>query len=1098
MGSWTRRAAFIGVLALLLASILASAPGVWAQSTNYTFNGSVTCRCTVPAGVTVDLISAATHAVYTTTTTATGSFSFTTSTNAAGLGPGSWAAYVPTQTGITGSPCSPSFPCAALPSVTVPPYATYTTGQLTSGASLASVSISAPAFKATLKGTVTPAVAGAYVQVLDPTYDNFVLITRSTNSTGQYTMPVPGGTWVLETVLNGTTNSYNFTQITPATTGTDTVNPIIQSYIVSGAVFNATSGNPVPTGGNATLVDLSNNYVYNQPTAPGFYDAGTYGAGFGNGANTFEAFVSAVGYATDAFTVTASGGAQTVSRDVSLAPVKPSGAYGTTISFASGFQAITTSTSANLGNYSTFPDLTNASVGQLWTQLGLDFSHTTTFSSSNLGLVQNWLRAAGPFFPAPQAALTVDGIGYAATSTAPTMTFASTCSGTCGPTTSASLNYSWTAPYNTSSYVTPAQGGYTISFDFRHPTHSASFNYTVVLPTGYVLETGGTPPANSTIVGAGPGGTYTSFTLESLPSSQAYSVANLTVVKYSGVPIANVTLSSSNFAFSKLNIVNATHSNYTAIVGVGENITFSASNSTYPPGIGGIGYAWNFGDGSPVVTTTTPTTYHTYTGATVYHGTLQLTDSNGVKNNTTFTIYAGDGSPTAQITSNATAAQTVTAGTQTYLMVNWSTTLSFNPNASSSSVYSGAPIPGIISGASWNISSYKFATLGNFTAGAGALPGTPFVRQFLGAGHYLNSTTINGTAIAFHGWEYNVTLTVFDYAGHSASTSLIVLVRDTELPVSVPLILNANGVAVTSVIEAADQLGHLQFSGVNSSDPHNGTIATYSWNVTNPGNTSYVFTPVNRTTSGPFAVALPPQTKPYTVNLTVVDLAGNKNYATATVTVGINVTTRPVLVVGNGTFQAGSGSITYTAGDSYTIWVNVTNTVGTLSVAHNVTVTFYLLSPSGSGNRIPIGNSPVSTVFYTYNSTGALDPTAAGTGRVDLNYNQTDRAQITFKPARTGNFNLYANATASNEFSGSYTTGGNQAFVSITINQNPTVLAEEYGAIAAAAIIVIIALIFFFRRRSGRTRVTTTRSTSRGGLERGSKKEVVEEDEDDE
>ena len=100
MGSWTRRAAFIGVLALLLASILASAPGVWAQSTNYTFNGSVTCRCTVPAGVTVDLISAATHAVYTTTTTATGSFSFTTSTNAAGLGPGSWAAYVPTQTGI--------------------------------------------------------------------------------------------------------------------------------------------------------------------------------------------------------------------------------------------------------------------------------------------------------------------------------------------------------------------------------------------------------------------------------------------------------------------------------------------------------------------------------------------------------------------------------------------------------------------------------------------------------------------------------------------------------------------------------------------------------------------------------------------------------------------------------------------------------------------------------------------------------------------------------------------------------------------------------------------------------------------------------------
>jgi hypothetical protein len=186
-----------------------------------------------------------------------------------------------------------------------------------------------------------------------------------------------------------------------------------------------------------------------------------------------------------------------------------------------------------------------------------------------------------------------------------------------------------------------------------------------------------------------------------------------------------------------------------------------------------------------------------------------------------------------------------------------------------------------------------------------------------------------------------------------------------------------------------------------------------------------------------------------------------------------------------------------TDGKSYTIWVNVTDTIGKNSTAENVAVLFYLLPPSGSGSQIAIGGSPGSVQWFGYTN-GTVNSTSAGSGTIAIKYNQTYRAEVTFNPARTGNWDVWANATASNEFAGNYAPGGNQAHIAVTLNQNPIVQYEEYGAIAAVAIVVIVAIVLFLRRRSAGPSTKASSGSSKTGLERGGSKKGKDEDDDDE
>ncbi len=1066
------------VLAVLIGSLFVL-PGARADPSTYKIVGSVEQPgvIPVPAGVAVDLTSRASGQVYTTTTTGSGLFTFDQSVTGGALAPGFWGLSVPPQANLSTTNCQP---CAILPLDQNPVWFFENASTLsgTVGLPIVLSNVSALPYDSRVFGNVTSSATGkpigsAAVSLLAPTFDGFVLSNATTNATGAFKLPSPSttraptGAWVLQTKVPGIPNTFNYSSITGLSQSRVNLNVVVGSYFTYGWV-NIGPHTParVPSGGNVTVYDPTNGYIYSQATPPGgFYSIGTYPAGFtSHAAQTFDVILSNVGYGTTWFPLTVSFANPngTPLPTTSYVPaIAPPAVYKTTLNFTRGFTNLSVVTHATLSNYSVFPQLPNASVGQLWAQLGLAFQHSLSFSAAGLPAVTTWANSSGPFLPAGQALVKV------ATSTpvpqnatfnetkGARFTSYSPCVGSCGLSSAAGLDLNWTQSYaGFPSSLPTGQRTYTISFVFRHPTNAQAFNYTVQLPNGYVLQAGTPPPAQTQIVPAGTGGTFTNFTLVSLPSSSAFGTATFNVVRYAGVnAIVNATVS--NFAFSKKNVVNSTRGNYQVIVGTGQNVTFSGLNSSAAAGTNVTFYQWTFGDGSPVVNRTVPTTWHTYATTGAFHGSLLVRSSGGQTNKTTFTVYSGNTPPTAAITSSASAAQRNMAGSVVYLEVNQSTTLRFNATNSTSVIYAGAPVPGVISVASFNMSTAKNTWLYNFSAVAAACAFASFSFAFLGSGYYLTNGLVGSSSIPFKGWQYNLTLTVWDGGGHGARTTLVILVKDTEDPVPVVNISNAAGVPIPSsgVTEGANGTALVRFNSTGSHDPHNGSIVSYAWLLTNPANGS-VYTWTNGTTA--FQRWLPPQVRPYNMNLTVTDRAGNMKNAAVNFTVAINQSTRPVLAVGNLTSPA-----TMVDGTTYTIWANVTNTIGKNSTAQGVTVTFYLLPPSGAGSRILIGGSPASVRFFNY-SHGVPNTVPFATGSPSIAFNHTYRAQITFNPGRTGTYNLWVNATASNEFSGSY--GPNQANVPVQLNPNPTVAYYEYGAIAAAAAAVIVVLFLFYRR----------------------------------
>jgi hypothetical protein len=1100
------RAALVALVLVVLASSLASIPGARGASPNYALNGYVhqPGGAPVPAGVQVDLVSRSTGTVYTTTTFGGGGqFSFSSASTSGALAPGYWGLWVPTQTNASFVGCKP---CAALPQNQNPSFSFLNSTALTTTrypTVLGGVTVLA--YTDTLSGTVTSGgnpVAGANVQLLDPAYNDLVLGNNSTVASGAYNFKAPLGTWVLQATQPGPLPNYsNKTRVT-ISNPTTTQNLVITKYLVSGTMLTTTGG-PVPSSGNATLYDGYNGYIYSYATSPGgYYALGTYPGNFTSGSQSFEAILSSVGYSTTSYPLLVSSGTP-VLRDVTLPTVLPSqlGVYNTTLDF-SGFNVpagsgnLSVQTVASLGNDTVLPNLPNATVAQLWAQLGLDFSHSLSFPSSALSSVYAWANATGPFFPAVQAATVINGTPFVGP-TAPEKLAgeSSSCSGTCGLSSGASLSLHWSEKYALNATVFKNSSTYTLGFNFRHPSSYEVYNYTVVLPTGYVLQADTAPPADARLVAAGPGGTWTKFTLTSLPSPIAGGTFPFTIVKYTGLTaVVNASIPS-YFAFSTHNVLNETKGNYTVEVGVGQNVTWSALNSIYPTGSNGTKFVWAFGDGG-TATSAQATTYHSYanaSGATPDTGSLTVTSSGGLTDSTMFHVWVASGPVTAGIASNATANETKSVAGTTYLFVNWSTNLAFNATLSTAKVSPTATVPGVLSVASFSLVAKGFKQTANFSVGQGGNFSSPDTVQFLGAGSYLTSGTVNGAAVPFKGWQYNLTLTVWSGTGQSARTTLVVLVNDTEKPAPAFQILNAAGKAVSGsgLIAGSNMSALVQLNGANATDPHNGSLVRYYWLVTNSGDSS-VHKGNNTTSVRPYPKFwLAAETSVYTVNLTVWDLNGNKAWTTQSLTVTVNSTTSPIMGAYNLT-----GPSKLTDGTSSTFWVNVTVGGGAKSVASNIQVTWYFTTPGGT-SRTLIAGSPASVKFYNYTSPGVPNSLPFATGSVaSLAFNKTVRAVVSWTPVVNGNYQLYANITASNEFAGDYPAGTNVATMPITISPNPTTQLLEYVAIAAAVIVVLLLIVFYYRRRSGRGGAAKT--SGRAGLERGGKHPAEDREDEDE
>ncbi|HEV2315997.1 MAG TPA: hypothetical protein VGV89_00255 [Thermoplasmata archaeon] len=1099
MESPTLRYALWALVAVLLASPLATIATAQAATPTYTLSGYVdqpNLISPMAAGVTVELISGSTHQTLTTTTGAGGFFQFTTSSTSGALVPGWWGLWVPAQAHLH---LGGDTEWSVVPTLPGPQYQFLSASNLTSKTFQVTTSAALFQLTGTVAGTVSQGgspVAGAALDILDPYVPGFDLNNTTSNATGAFSFRAPAGTWILQTTEYGPQTTYNTTQVVVGL-GKTTVNPNIQTYLAQGYIYRAGSSARVAGGGNVTLYDTATGAIMSEPTVPGFYSIGTYPAGFtGPGTETFRVIVNPDGYGTTSYLASVSPSSRTVVRNVFAPAEAPPAQYSTDLTFSPTFGKLSVVSHAYLGNDSVFQDLANATVGQLWAQLGLDFNGgSLSFDGTNAGEVSaftNWVNSSGPFFGAGESALQVNGTTFGQptnyTFTAPNIPSRLLSLGDSTP-----IWMNWTQNYNETSSVIGGGSGqvYNVAFNFQHPNGPEAINYTIHLPTGYTLAANTPKPSNALILPAGPGRTYTSFTLSAkdVPAgTPLMGSANFTVVKYSGFT-AIVNVSVNNFAFSKLNVLNSTRSNYTAVVGVGQNTTFSAENSTYPDGTNGTLFHWDFG--GYVQTTDQDVAYHTYGAAGDYKGNVVVTSSGGNTSQANFTILVGSSAPTAAITDNASANQTKSSGGVTYLLVNWSTVLHFNVTASSSPLAGNLTGKGVLSDAIWSAKATKYNYTGNYTANGQV--NSNFTVSFLGAGLYFHNVTIGGARVAFYGWWYNISLTVWDGQGHKASATLPVLVNDVEKPVPVVTLRNSasQNISSSGIVEASNHTAEVIFDGQYSTDPHNGSVVRYDWNVSNTAASSG-FPLYHNTTSTKWTYWLPPQTKAYTVNLTVFDRAGNHQYSTTSLTVSVNASTRPVLSVGNL-----SAPSTMTDGSSYTIWGNITNTVGKNSTASGVTVAFYLLNPGGTGSRDYIVASS-AVKFYSYSSTGVVGTTPLATGTLStLGYNVTVRAEITWSPSKTGSYILYMNASATNQFG---SPGPNVASQPVTLNANPVSTYILYGIIAAVVIGLIVAVIFYSRWRRAKPPAGKggSSSTSKSGLERGGKKPADDEDDEDE
>ncbi len=747
-------------------------------------------------------------------------------------------------------------------------------------------------------------------------------------------------------------------------------------------------------------------------------------------------------------------------------------------------------TKAQLGNDSVLAGLGNASVRQLWAQLGLTYTGTTNFPAADNASVGSWIASNGPFFPAVQAGLAVNSTGFLAPKIAPTLqNFSSSCTTTCNQTTPGGLSFEWQSTYAINGTVARNSSTYTLSFGFRHPSSASEvYNYTFVLPSEYVLAASTSAPPQTALYPDGTGHTWTSFTLASLPSASPAGSASMSLVRVANLT-ANVNISVKSFTFSSRNVLNATHDNYTVIVGVGQNVTFSALNSTYPAGTNGTKFVWNFGDGSSPISSPNATVNHTYTtptGATAYKGTLNVTSSGGITNETTFYVWVGQGTVSAAVLGNWSASAFNPAGP--YAKVNWSTVLHFNATNSVATLSPTSPIHNVISISLWTFSAKGYKYTVNLSASARAQPLGNVTLQFLGAGIYYNGVTVNGTSVPLKGWQYNVTLTVWSGTGQSATAKFTVLVNDTEPPVSAFRLQNTAGRSISGsgVQVAANGTARVILNASNATDPHNGSVSRYYWLITASGNTS-VHTGINTTSVRPNGTLpglwLTPQNTSYKVNLTVWDLNGNHAYTTQTLLVSVNSSLNVIMAANNLTAPT-----TFTEGTSYTFWVNISVGGGGSAVAKNVSVAWYLLSSAGTGSRSYVGGT---TTFYNYTG-GVVNNVSFASGTLPtMKFNTTYRAQVTWTPGSTGNFVLYANVTATNEYVGNYVAGTNLAQQSITVNPNPTTQLLIDVGIAAAAIVVVVVIVFWLRLRSKRANAPPTRPG------RPSKTKEKDEDEDD-
>jgi chitodextrinase len=266
---------------------------------------------------------------------------------------------------------------------------------------------------------------------------------------------------------------------------------------------------------------------------------------------------------------------------------------------------------------------------------------------------------------------------------------------------------------------------------------------------------------------------------------------------------------------------------------------------------------------------------------------------------------------------------------------------------------------------------------------------------------------------------YTVWLNVTDGVGHLGSSSITVIVNDTEAPIA-KMTIEAAGTLLTNT---APERTMLTFDASGSSD-NSKDISSFHWEFGDGTSDNGVVVNHSFATAGTYKVVL-----------MATDPNGNAGNTSRTLTISYGP--RPDLRALSIVIDPAS----YAAGDQVTIELNLINT-GTAN-ATDVYVVYYLIDLAG--NRQEIGNS--SQLFVNGTAADHLGPGESG------------YVALTYSFASKGSYNLEADVHSLDEVE----IVDNVAKQSISVNEGASILLLV--AIVVALIGIVVAVMVVFRNR---------------------------------
>lgn len=640
-----------------------------------------------------------------------------------------------------------------------------------------------------------------------------------------------------------------------------------------------------------------------------------------NDYSAYRLFIYSPGYNTSTIS-------QIVPGTVYTVPLSPAQSYiYYNFSLNSTLQGLNISIHYSLGNYTTLPFLANSSVGSLYWQFRLD----GITSSSAPQIEQYLLSELGRY---TNYTMFVNSNNYNLTSERVVSISIGTSS------FSATVNYSYS-----NTMISPSQN-VSISL-FTRGTRFTPGSLTYMYSVAYSLQ--GVALVKSNV------STYTFVSpIEVAPQSTSHWVSlTLGPAKKPIFIDPKISLYWPNQVSTDY-ILNSTYNNTVFIVPSGISVHYNLSKAFYNPTTASYDISSSKNITWMVNGTVVPQDYGMYNASLTLRGknmiTVKVESASGVYNETNFTVYAYNGTPTVRV-SVVVDGKTVTPTSGVYY-VPQNTLISMSAYNSSEAVPGTSYMVPLVY--SWSLPSFT-STSENITYSFSS----PYIKVGLQYG-YINVTNI---------------------AGVMAHMKLTFHVNDTTPPSAAITLYNATGVVETEPVAGQNTT----LSANSTTDPYypfsqltfNWTFEYSNGTVAKPGNDSYQIVAGSNTSSWIKVRFLTVDNM--IVSLKVTNPSGVSGYDNKTLTMVID-TARIVI---NG-FTVPKPLV---QGERATIYVNVSNN-GTLE-AYNYTITLYV-------NGVPVATEEYHDLLPGHSANISFTWTPSASGNLPLEFKGSTSSEPAF------------------------------------------------------------------------------------------------------